>query len=106
MVLDASIGVPRAPTYSGASKSLLYFDYGILTLFDMPSQTFRLYFSLCSTLRSYNPGIHVYRFGLFPFRSPLLWESLLFSFPPGTEMFHFPGSCLIQLCIHCTILTS
>ena len=30
-------------------------------------------------------------FGLFPFRSPLLRESLLFSFPPGTEMFHFPG---------------
>ena len=24
------------------------------------------------------------RFGLFPFRSPLLGESLLFSFPPGT----------------------
>ena len=33
-------------------------------------------------------------FGLFPFRSPLLRESLLFSFPPGTEMFHFPGFAL------------
>ena len=31
------------------------------------------------------------RFGLFPVRSPLLRESLLFSFPPGTEMFQFPG---------------
>ena len=31
------------------------------------------------------------RFGLFPFRSPLLRESLLFFVPPGTEMFHFPG---------------
>ena len=30
-------------------------------------------------------------FGLFPVRSPLLRESLLFSFPPGTEMFQFPG---------------
>ena len=30
-------------------------------------------------------------FGLFPFRSPLLWESRLISFPPGTEMFHFPA---------------
>ena len=30
-------------------------------------------------------------FGLFPFRSPLLRESLLSSVPPGTEMFHFPG---------------
>jgi hypothetical protein len=41
------------------------------------------------------------RFSLFPFRSPLLGESLLFSSPPGTEMFHFPGfassSLFIQL---------
>ncbi len=27
---------------------------------------------------------------LIPFRSPLLWESRLISFPSGTEMFHFP----------------
>ena len=31
------------------------------------------------------------RFGLLRFRSPLLAQSLLFSFPPGTEMFQFPG---------------
>jgi hypothetical protein len=31
------------------------------------------------------------RFGLFRFRSPLLTESHLISFPPGTEMFQFPG---------------
>ena len=31
------------------------------------------------------------RFGLIPFRSPLLGESRLISFPPGTEMFQFPG---------------
>ena len=30
------------------------------------------------------------RFGLFPVRSPLLGESLLFSFPQGTKMFQFP----------------
>ena len=30
------------------------------------------------------------RFGLFRVRSPLLTESLLFSLPVGTEMFHFP----------------
>jgi hypothetical protein len=29
-------------------------------------------------------------FRLFPVRSPLLRESLLFSFPPGTKMFQFP----------------
>ena len=31
------------------------------------------------------------RFGLVPFRSPLLGESLLFSFPPTTGMFRFVG---------------
>jgi hypothetical protein len=30
------------------------------------------------------------RFRLFPFRSPLLRESLLLFFPQGTEMFQFP----------------
>ena len=32
-----------------------------------------------------------HRFGLFPVRSPLLGESLLFSFPRGTKMFQFPA---------------
>ena len=36
------------------------------------------------------PCKHV-RFGLFPVRSPLLGESRLLSFPPGNEMFQFPG---------------
>src|SRR3954466_4065853 len=36
------------------------------------------------------PGITQPRFGLIRFRSPLLSESLLFSLPVGTEMFHFP----------------
>ena len=31
------------------------------------------------------------RFGLFPGRSPLLGESLLFSLPAGTKMFQFPA---------------
>ena len=36
-------------------------------------------------------GLAQGRFRLFPFRSPLLRESRLLSFPPGTEMFQFPG---------------
>ena len=36
-------------------------------------------------------GITHHRFSLFRFRSPLLTESLLFSLPAGTEMFHFPA---------------
>ena len=40
---------------------------------------------------SHNPGGQALRFGLLRVRSPLLTESLLFSSPPGTEMFQFPG---------------
>ena len=32
-----------------------------------------------------------HRFGLFPFRSPLLWESIFLSLPAGTKMFQFPA---------------
>ena len=37
------------------------------------------------------PAITHDRFRLFRVRSPLLTESLLFSLPAGTEMFHFPA---------------
>ncbi|SVD40939.1 uncharacterized protein METZ01_LOCUS393793 [marine metagenome] len=42
-------------------------------------------------------------FRLIPFRSPLLWESLLFSIPAGTEMFHFPALLLTILCIQIAV---
>ena len=38
----------------------------------------------------HNPAVHAPRFGLFPFRSPLLWKSRFLSSPRGTEMFQFP----------------
>ncbi len=43
----------------------------------------------------HNPiGIASNGLGYFPFRSPLLRESLLISFPGDTEMFHFsPFAC-------------
>jgi hypothetical protein len=43
------------------------------------------------------------RFGLFRFRSPLLAESRLLSFPRGTEMFHFPRFARSHLCIQCGV---
>ena len=49
-------------------------------------------------------AVETVRFGLIPFRSPLLWESRLISLPPGTEMFHFPGLASPKLCIHFGIL--
>ena len=48
--------------------------------------------------RSYNPAIakRQLRFRLFPGRSPLLGESLLFSLPAGTKMFQFPALASIK----------
>jgi hypothetical protein len=54
--------------------------------------------------RPYNPIVQAQWFGLFRVRSPLLAESLLFSFPPGTEMVHFPGLSSPGLCIQPGIL--
>jgi hypothetical protein len=39
------------------------------------------------------------RFGLFPFRSPLLREYMSVSFPEGTEMFQFPSYSPPSLCV-------
>jgi hypothetical protein len=44
------------------------------------------------------------RFRLFRVRSPLLAESLLFSFPSGTEMVHFPEFALLILCIQIRVI--
>jgi hypothetical protein len=40
------------------------------------------------------------RFRLLRFRSPLLSQSRFLSFPPGTEMVHFPGFARTRLWIH------
>ena len=42
-------------------------------------------------------------FGLFRVRSPLLTESLLFSLPVGTEMFHFPAFPPLALCVQARV---
>ena len=52
------------------------------------------------------PGITHARFSLFRVRSPLLTESLLFSLPVGTEMFHFPTFPLPALYIQAGVTRS
>jgi hypothetical protein len=44
-----------------------------------------------------------HRFGLFPFRSPLLRESRFLSFPPVTKMFQFTGLPPRALCIQARV---
>ena len=80
------------------------YTYGAITLYGtafQPTSTSRV-FSYSAQARQHLqdgpttpqlqplPGITQKWFGLIRFRSPLLSESLLFSLPAGTEMFHFP----------------
>ena len=92
MVPPISHKVPRVSWYSGSCSSASAFVYGALTLSGRLSQNRSTSFR--SLIAVHDPGVHARRFGLFRFRSPLLTESLLFSFPPGTKMFQFPGFLL------------
>ena len=72
------------------------FVYGTVTLFgcsfQRPSTTHRFCNSLGYPKAAPQPRTYCYVwFRLFPFRSPLLRESRLISFPPATEMFQFAG---------------
>ena len=75
MVPPCSDRVTRVPSYS--IHFTHPFVYGAFTLFRRTFQTVPLN---CVKLD-----------GLIPVRSPLLGESRLISFPPGNEMFQFPG---------------
>ena len=44
------------------------------------------------------------RFGLFPFRSPLLWKSRLFSLPEDTKMFQFSSLASTAYVFSCRCL--
>jgi hypothetical protein len=79
----------------------LDFAYTTITFYGGPFQTLPLSSSIphCSPATPSAPKPRWFR--LFPFRSPLLWESLLISFPLDTEMFHFSRYCLKHLWIQC-----
>ena len=77
-----SVKVSRAPTYSIAVACVRLQDCHLLWS-SFPERS-----SLLTTAR-----------GLIRVRSPLLTESRLISFPPGTEMFQFPGFARPGLCI-------
>ena len=60
----------------------IVFVYETFTLFGLTSQTVPLTNQLAYAV--HNPSVHARWFGLFPFRSPLLWESMFLSLPPAT----------------------
>ena len=49
-------------------------------------------------------GLTYIRFGLFPFRSPLLGKSLLFSIPEVTKMFQFTSFAAAAYVFSCSCL--
>ncbi len=80
------------------------FTYRALTVYGRPSQATSINHTLLLSgqvgpdtsspqPRTHNPYpvTHAHGLAILRFRSPLLTESLLFSFPTGTEMFHFPA---------------
>ncbi len=83
MVLADSDQVSRARSYSGATRQFQAVEYGTLTPYGLGFHRVPLAIHY-ATLWSHNPGDRSHRFGLFPFRSPLLRESQLLSFPVGT----------------------
>jgi hypothetical protein len=70
----------------GSSRSVACFNYRTVTFSGGSFQNHFTYRRLCSLLVRHptTPKIKNLRFGLFPFRSPLLRESRLLSLPQGT----------------------
>ena len=100
MVPAHSHKVSRVSWYSGSCSASFRFAYGALTL------SGRSFQNRSATVRSHkcspNPGVHALRFGLFPFRSPLLWRSHVVFFSSGyldVSVHRVPDA---WLCIHHT----
>ena len=74
------------------------FDYRALTFYGWRSHAILLFSAVASWVLQ--PQRQCLWFGLFPFRSPLLRKSRLFSFPPGTKMFQFSGLALFRVTRH------
>ena len=104
MVPANSCRIPRVPHYSGVKLRIECFrirDYHALW-YAFPSISANFLSPLCLIPR---PRLDMSnRFRLFRVRSPLLAESLLFSFPSGTEMVHFPEFALLVLCIQTRVI--
>ena len=94
MVPAGSCRISRVPHYSGAvSRPSSVFGYGAFTRSGQPFQVVLLTLTVRFVDGPSTPAdaLPHRRFGLLRVRSPLLAQSLLFSLPPGTEMFQFPG---------------
>ena len=114
MVPAGSDRVSRARPYSGTCQgSSRIFAYGTITPCGATFQSLRLTRGFVTPRpagrriktgpttprRQRLPPVTSSRFGLFPFRSPLLRESRFLSFPQATKMFQFACLAPHALCI-------
>ena len=114
MVFADSHQISRIRCYLGTPIGVfLSFAYGAITLCGATFQNASARHQFGNSVKSLVPllsgpttpnwqrhqALPPARFRLFPFRSPLLRESLLLSFPAGTEMFQFPAFPLPVLCV-------
>ena len=86
--------------YSGTDLRLFFDAYGAITLFGVPFQGTSAQKTKVDGGRPTRPHFQSsfnerIRFALDGFHSLLLTASLLISFPPGTETFHFPGLLIL-----------
>ena len=117
MVLPNSHGVPRVPQYLGIrsrkSDSFRLQGFHLLWLrFPADSAINQICnFPTDPKLRPIEPhdpeyttlsGLTYIRFGLFPFRSPLLWESQLLSVPADTKMCQFSALAATTYVFSCS----
>ena len=94
MVPADSRRISRVLRYSGAVSPIAsVFAYGTFTRYGSPFQDDPANFATDFVDGPTTPhdALPHLRFGLCRVRSPLLAVSLLFSLPPGNEMFQFPG---------------
>ena len=89
--IQTGLHVPRSTRYYLRSYHFAYRTFTLCCLLFQNSSTM---IRFCNS----------YGNGLLPFQSPLLRESLLLSFPPGTKMFQFPGFSPLTLCVHVRVI--
>ena len=109
MVLVDSHGISRVPRYSGTCREPAECRLrGCHPLWPIvPDRSTNLLIGNSLVLHQTGPTTPPCKhdgLGYVRVRSPLLAESLLFSFPPGTEMVHFPGLSSLDLWIQSRIL--
>ena len=100
MVPADSVWIPRVPTYSGGYLSDIKLTRtGLSPSMANLSRLFRFINIGCGVSPATPVLLAQSRFGLFPFRSPLLRKSMFLSFPAGTKMFQFSAFAYTLQCM-------